>query len=205
MGADIPLDDNRAMFDRLLRMLDDHPELVGDVRFETTPTGIIAMSPADLAHGAIIRELRRQLDAGLGGNDTRGLDVNQDAGFVVAGLKKIPDLFVLDYDRHAPESDGYVQGVDGVWLFAEVTSPSTRAADLGLTHTAENPGKPWVYAEAGVPLYLVVDRKQARVLLYAEPGPGGYTPPTICPVGERLWLPHPFGFAVDTEAFKPHL
>ncbi|WP_436773482.1 hypothetical protein [Yinghuangia sp. YIM S09857] len=80
------------MFDRLLRMLDEHPELVGDVRFETTPTGIVAKSPADLAHGAVIRELRRQLETGLGDR----LDVNQDAGFVVAGLKKIPDLFVLD-------------------------------------------------------------------------------------------------------------
>ncbi|WP_436773483.1 Uma2 family endonuclease [Yinghuangia sp. YIM S09857] len=86
-----------------------------------------------------------------------------------------------------------------------MTSPSTRAADLGLAHTAANPGKPWVYAEAGVPLYLVVDRKDARVTLHAEPGPGGYAPPTVCSVGERLWLPKPFGFHLDTEPFKQHL
>lgn len=205
MAADIPAEDNRAMFDQLLRLLDEHPELTGDMRFETTPTGIIAISPADLAHGAVIGELRRQLEAGLSDRSDAAPDVNQDAGFVVAGLKKIPDLFVLDYDNHAPEADGYVQGVSGVWLFAEVTSPSTRAADLGLAHTAENPGKPWVYAEAGVPLYLVVDRKESRVLLYAEPGPGGYTPPTVCPVGAPLWLPKPFGFALETEPLRRFL
>ncbi|WTX00790.1 Uma2 family endonuclease (plasmid) [Streptomycetaceae bacterium NBC_01309] len=192
---------HQEMFDRILRHLDAHPELAGDVKFETTATGIVAMSPADLAHAAVVQSLRDQLHAGLTASGNPVMVAN-DAGFVTAGLKKIPDLFVIDYARHSPESGGYVQGVDGVWLFAEVTSPSTRDADLGLAHTAADPGKPWVYAEAGVPLYLVVDRKEARVLLYADPGPGGYPPPLIRPIGESLWLPQPFGFALDTEPLK---
>lgn len=191
-------DDTQEMFDRILRLIDEHPELTGDVKFETTPRGIVAMGPADAAHAMIIDSLRDQLKAGLGNR----IKVAESLGFVAAGLKKIPDLFVIDYDRLAPESDGFVQGTQGVWLFAEVTSPSTRAADLGLAHSAADPGKPWVYAEAGIPLYLVVDRKEGRVLLYSEPGPGGYPDPVIRSFGESLWLPQPFGFELETEPLK---
>lgn len=95
-------DDTQAMFDRILRLIDEHPEVTGDVKFETTPTGIVAMSPADIAHAAVVRSLRRQIEAGL---DSR-IMVAQDTGFVTAGLKKIPDLFVIDYDQHAAESGG---------------------------------------------------------------------------------------------------
>jgi hypothetical protein len=191
-------DDNQEMFDRILRHLDAHPGLAGDVAFETTPTGLVAKSPAGLAHAAAVGYVRGRLEAGLGGSVMAGAG----SGFATAGLKKIPDLFVIDYDRRSAEAGGYVQGVGGVLLFAEVTSPSTRAADLGLAHSAADPGKPWVYAEAGIPLYLVVDRKEARVLLYADPGPGGYPEPVIRVFGEPVWLPRPFGFALETEPLK---
>ncbi|GAA4981341.1 hypothetical protein GCM10023205_58200 [Yinghuangia aomiensis] len=47
---------------------------------------------------------------------------------------------------------------------------------------------------------LVADRKEGRVLLYSEPGPGGYADPV--PFGETVWLPKPFGFALATEPLK---
>lgn len=193
--------DNQEMFDRILQHLDAHRELAGDIDFETTPTAIVARNPGDLAHVWIVENLRAQLKTRLGPR----LLVATGPGFVTAGLKKIPDLVVIDYDQHAAESGGYLQGTQGVWLFAEVTSPSTRAADLGLAHSAADPGKPWVYAKAGVPLYLVVDRKEARVLLYAEPGLGGYPEPVIRPLGETVWLPEPFGFALETGPLKAYV
>lgn len=125
--------------------------------------------------------------------------VGNDAGFITAGQRKIPDLFVIDYAHHAGESDGYVQDTSGVLLFVEVTSRATRSADLGI---GTDPGKPRAYAVAGVPLYLVVDHAKGRILLYSEPKDGLYPEPVEHAVGEAVWLPRPFSCALDTEFMK---
>ncbi|MGR6999663.1 Uma2 family endonuclease [Yinghuangia aomiensis] len=187
------------MFARILRHLDEHPELTDDVRFESTPTGIVAISPADLAHGRVVDGLRRQLQDAVDRFPPGEVGVGNDAGFIAAGQRKIPDLFVIDYARHAGESDGYVQDTSGVLLFVEVTSRATRSADLGI---GADPGKPRAYAAAGVPLYLVVDRTKGRILLYSEPKASIYPEPVEYEVGESVWLPKPFSCALDTEFMK---
>lgn len=40
------------------------------------------------------------------------------------------------------------------------------------------------------------------MLLYSEPGPGGYGDPVVRTFGETLWLPKPFGFALETEPLE---
>ncbi|WP_345677310.1 Uma2 family endonuclease [Yinghuangia aomiensis] len=200
MSTHVPGSDvyKTEMFARILRHLDEHPELTDDVRFESTPTGIVAKSPADAAHGRVINGLRRQLLEAVSRFPSGELDVSNDAGFIVGGQRKIPDLFVIDYTRLADEANGYVQDVSGVLLFVEVTSPATRRTDLGIG----DPGKPGAYAAAGVPLYLVVDRAKARVLLFSQPTERVYPEPTEYEIGEAVWLPSPFSCTIDTEFMK---
>lgn len=187
---------------RILRVVDEHPELTDDIAFETTPHGIVAVSPERPEHGDIVAELLSQLRAGLDAKEATDVRVANEGGFVTAGYRKVPDLYVQHRESAAPFEHGYLQGVGGVWLFVEVTSPSTRAIDLGLTDPVVDPGKPATYAAAGVPLYLVIDRLKGRVLLYSEPTDGSYPAAAVYSVGEKVWLPKPFGFPLDTEPLK---
>jgi Uma2 family endonuclease len=83
-----------------------------------------------------------------------------------------------------------------VHLVVEVTSPSTRDQDY---HR-----KRQIYAEAGIPYYLIIDRQQRVCLLHRLPdsGPRAYGEPVArVPFGQALSLPEPLSFDVDTAQF----
>lgn len=80
----------------------------------------------------------------------------------------------------------------GVRLFVEVTSPSTREVDLGSLSRRDirGPGKPRLYGDADVPVYMIVDRKKAQVLVHSAPQAGlGHTVPTTTRIGGDVTLP----------------
>lgn len=57
------------------------------------------------------------------------------------------------------------------------------------------------YAEAGVPLYLLVDRDRREVVLFSQPGDGDYRADVRVPFGRPIDLPEPFSFTLETESF----
>jgi len=57
------------------------------------------------------------------------------------------------------------------------------------------------YAQAGIPLYLLVDREEKQVRLFADPAGRDYRRATSAPFGEKLDLPKPFGFTLDSAPF----
>lgn len=82
---------------------------------------------------------------------------------------------------------------DGIELVLEVTSSR---ADLDRNE------KRYAYAEAGIPLYLLVDRQRRKVTLFSHPAHGDYSRMSVVPFGYKLDLPMPFDFALDTAPFS---
>ncbi|MFG2112319.1 Uma2 family endonuclease [Streptomyces sp. NPDC048718] len=81
---------------------------------------------------------------------------------------------------------------DGVSMVLEVTS--TRAH-------RDRDTKRRCYARGGIPFYLLVDRDDSTVTLFAEPEDGDYRARQTVPFGKPLTLPDPFGFDLVTADF----
>src|ERR1700761_4003385 len=81
---------------------------------------------------------------------------------------------------------------DGVELVLEVTSSRP---DLDRNE------KRRAYAGAGIPLYLLVDRQERRVTLFSAPTHGDYSRTCAAIFGDKLELPKPFDFTLDTAPF----
>jgi Uma2 family endonuclease len=102
----------------------------------------------------------------------------------------IPDLWITP--RDAPDFDENEVFGHGALLVAEVVSRSSRKDD----HDA----KARAYAQAGVPLYLVIDpvAKPGAVTLFSDPHGDAYRRTDLAPAGQPLKLPEPFGLSLDT-------
>ncbi|MGH8880641.1 MAG: Uma2 family endonuclease, partial [Stackebrandtia sp.] len=57
------------------------------------------------------------------------------------------------------------------------------------------------YAEAGIPLYLLVDRDKRQVILFGEPDGGDYRASSAVEFGGKLRISEPFDLLLDTERF----
>ncbi|MGY1435641.1 Uma2 family endonuclease [Streptomyces reniochalinae] len=96
----------------------------------------------------------------------------------------------------SPWSRGYYLDVErfidgeALTLAAELTSSSTRNADWL--------DKLPVYARAGVTVYLVLDMQVHTASAFWEPTPQGYAERGVAKLGEKLRLPPPFDFDLDT-------
>jgi Uma2 family endonuclease len=102
----------------------------------------------------------------------------------------IPDLMVAP--AAAPRYDENELLAAGVLLVAEVVSPSSRRQDRETKNR--------VYAQGGVPLYLLIDKLAAppSVTLFTEPGEDGYRGRETAAAGQPLRLPDPFSLSLDT-------
>ncbi|RBL85608.1 Uma2 family endonuclease, partial [Streptomyces cavourensis] len=137
-----------------------------DSRFEIIGGTITATPLLNGPHADTLTTLTLALGAaGLHGKETRVL---QGIGLRLPGGPEdyaIPDLAVVDadYRDHPAENAAYDPAC--FRLVAEVTSGNHRN-DLRHKVTA--------YAQAKVPVYVIVDRKHGRVHVLTEPLPGGY-------------------------------
>ncbi|MFF2436748.1 Uma2 family endonuclease [Streptomyces sp. NPDC058107] len=100
----------------------------------------------------------------------------------------VPDIAVV------PAADAKGAGAllpDQTLLVVEVTTESNAETDRIVKRKR--------YAEYGAPLYLLVDRVERSVTLFAEPGRLGYTRVDgPHPFGTVLHLPGPFDLDLDT-------
>ncbi|WP_327066532.1 Uma2 family endonuclease [Kitasatospora sp. NBC_01250] len=62
--------------------------------------------------------------------------------------------------------------------------------------------KPRVYAVAGIPVYLLIDRDSCEVKVYSEPDGVRYENLQIVPFGKSVTLPDPVGITLETEPLK---
>ncbi|MFE5487179.1 Uma2 family endonuclease [Streptomyces sp. NPDC056527] len=156
--------------------------------------GIVTVSPQPSNnHNDIADEIHRALYTAV----PRDWGVYQTLGAAVpsrSGLY-IPDLAVVPKAVLRGEDGGFVPAA-GAELVVEITSVSNASHDR-LTKAAG-------YAQAGVPLYLLVDSFAPggpTVTLYGEPKDAVYRVLRAVKFGEELHLPAPFDLTLDTSAF----
>ncbi|MFJ5261300.1 Uma2 family endonuclease [Streptomyces sp. NPDC088387] len=168
--------------DQLARALPGHRVEILQGRLTATP-------PPDGSHALSLTKLGRALDRA--GIVEAGYEHVQGIGLWLPALPEdfaVPDLSVVDEDfRDAHVKKNYY-APNVFRLVVEVTS-SNWSDDL---HT-----KVECYAQAGIPAYLVVDRKHDEVLLYTEPADGKYPPPQRFERGGRVPVPESVGVTAE--------
>ncbi|WP_405008616.1 Uma2 family endonuclease [Kitasatospora purpeofusca] len=162
-------------------------QLVGH-RVEIIGGQITVTPPADGPHGEVLTDLMIPLwAAGLHGETSK---VVQAMGLWLPGGPSdyaVPDLSVVDadYKDHLIEHNSYDPAV--FRLVVEVTS-SNYMADVRI--------KPTVYADAGIPVYLIVDRRNLRVMVLTDPQDGEYRVHAVHHPGQSFALPESIGAPV---------
>jgi Uma2 family endonuclease len=93
---------------------------------------------------------------------------------------------------------GYFRGqkswadASGVLLVVEVTSGAEVDAEVDRVEKRD------AYAASGIPVYLLVDRHRGEAVVHWGPANGRYKHRSSAVFGEKLLLPEPFGFELDT-------
>ncbi|MEU5208074.1 Uma2 family endonuclease [Streptomyces sp. NPDC020742] len=157
--------------------------------------GVIVVTPPPAApHNRLAelvqRSLYRVLPKDWGLYQTQGLAHPQ------YGRLYIPDLVVIPYAVLDGLEGGNAAPLTAAELVVEVTSPSNASYD--------RINKAAAYAQAGVPLYLLVDRfgpGGPTVTLYGEPKDSVYRELEKVKFGEDVHLPAPFELTLDTGVF----
>ncbi|MCX4675175.1 Uma2 family endonuclease [Streptomyces sp. NBC_01433] len=154
--------------------------------------GVITVAPSpDGRHGHALTKLMRPFIAA-------GLDDGESA--IIQGIGvwlpsgphdyAIPDLSLVDedFDDHLAENSCYDPSV--FRLVAEVTSGNYQN-DLRIKVVA--------YAQAKIPVYVILDRKHSRIHVLTEPLAGGYDRHEVYAPGQEAPLPASIGAEVSLD------
>ncbi|EME99602.1 hypothetical protein H340_15476 [Streptomyces mobaraensis NBRC 13819 = DSM 40847] len=157
--------------------------------------GEIVVSPApDGDHEHVFSRLVRQIlrrsatDMDVSGN--KGLKLPR--GGLCPKNYAVPDATFASHRLNLYRGAPTWMDPDGVALVAEVTSTRSEHDRTAKRHC---------YARAGIPLFLLVDRDESTVTLFAEPTREDYAEIHSVPFGKSLPLPAPFDFDLDTTDF----
>ncbi|MFD3704769.1 Uma2 family endonuclease [Nocardia sp. NPDC058658] len=151
----------------------------GKLGFKTAPDG---------DHNRIINWLLlllMPLAPGLFLHQGQGLKINE-----YRDSRARPDEVVAPLDAFVGHGE-WAPSRDTV-MAVEVTSHDSD------TNKRDRVEKPTAYAEAGIPLYLLVDRDTAEIVLYSEPDGGRYQETRRYAFGRAVPLPDPISITVDT-------
>ncbi|MFQ3556855.1 Uma2 family endonuclease [Streptomyces gramineus] len=105
----------------------------------------------------------------------------------------------------APEAHfaGYGEWADpdGALMVVEITSYDSD------TDRRDRHEKPTAYGQAGIPLYLLIDRDSCTVAVHSGPDRqiGGYRTVQTAKFGESVILPAPMGIELDTEILNNYV
>ncbi|MFP8941260.1 Uma2 family endonuclease [Streptomyces fenghuangensis] len=175
----------------LLEEAEELSQRLPGYRVEIIGGEITVTPPADGHHGDALTDIMVPLlAAGLHGKESRVIQAVgvwlPDGPFDYA----VPDLAVVDadFDEHRAEHNCYAPAVFRMVL--EVTS-SNYGNDLKKKVTA--------YAIAGIPVYVIADRRNRRVHVLTEPEYGEYRVHAVRPPGESFTLPESVGAPVTLE------
>ncbi|MFD5328163.1 Uma2 family endonuclease [Streptomyces sp. NPDC127092] len=155
--------------------------LEGDVLVTPVGTGRHATTVSELVEQLWDEDRRRTSYTGV------GLALPDPAG----EGRVLPDLVLAP--RGGFRNQIVWQVPDAVLLVAEVTSALTVGRDRGQ--------KVRGYARARIPLYVLIDREAAEVVVRSEPVGDDYAHKSIHKLGTVVPLPEPLGLTIDTAQF----
>ncbi len=87
---------------------------------------------------------------------------------------------------------------DGILMAVEITA---RHPD---TNNRRRVDKPVGYAEAGIPVYLLIDRDNNTTTVFSRLKGGCYQQSPCYPWGETVEIPSPVNITLDTEKLKAY-
>ncbi|MFE7097838.1 Uma2 family endonuclease [Streptomyces erythrochromogenes] len=171
------IDPERALKYAIQHHSGDRTEIVEGVITNVTPSW---------DHERAAKLVRRQIEARVDELDcvegSGNLDLPGSANWYVPDIAVVPEELAHRGGALLP---------DQTLLIVEITSKSNAETDRVVKRRR--------YAEYGAPLYLLVDRMERSVTLFAEPGSLGYTKADgPHPFGTAVRLPEPFGIDLDT-------
>ncbi|MBO8194031.1 Uma2 family endonuclease [Streptomyces oryzae] len=146
-------------------------------------------------HGEIIKWVQRQCM-----QHRPELWLYPEQGLIVEAYRKgraRPDGLLAPDEYFAGR--GEWSDADGVLMAVEVTSHDHD------TDSRDRWEKPSAYAEAGIPVYLLIDRESGTVLVHSAPDGTRYCDTHIARFGQQVELPDPVGFRLDTAKFKDYV
>ncbi|MFB0630047.1 Uma2 family endonuclease [Streptomyces sp. AB3(2024)] len=154
-------------------------------RAEVLGEAIDVSAPAGRRPGILVDRLRKALEAPLAGG---GLVAHQGGNVIHRREGCVPDLFVGPEDLdEIPDEEGLGVDATRVPLVAEVVSPGADA------HRRDHIRKQRWYAQAGVPVYLVIDDfdGQGTVTVFSGPAPerAAYATKTTVAYGTPVVVP----------------
>jgi Uma2 family endonuclease len=151
--------------------------------------GQVTVSPtASRPHSRIVQRLQEALWERIQEHDWEW-HANLTLHVAATRERLVPDLWICPPD--APQFDENEVYGQGALLVAEVVSPTSQHRDLV--------EKARAYAQAGVPLYLVVDpcAAPAKLTLFSRPRDDAYRSRAEAVAGKALMLPDPFRIELD--------
>ncbi|QES49775.1 hypothetical protein DEJ50_20105 [Streptomyces venezuelae] len=187
--AEQPLGDRR-LIDEANRIMERLP----GYRVEIIGGQILVSPPADGAHARALTNLMRPFIAA--GLDDMEAEVLQAIGIWLPDGREdyaIPDLSIVDADFEDHHTENNCYDPVAFRLVLEVTS-SNYQTDLRTKVSA--------YANAKVPVYVIVDRKHNRLHVLTDPVQDKYDNYRVHAPGEVVTLPESIGAKVtlDVEA-----
>ncbi len=155
--------------------------------------GIVTLSPTPSnGHNRIAETVQRQLYSAIAADwgiyQTLAVAIPSRRGMYIPDLVVVPEAALIEDKNYVP--------ADAAELVVEVTSQSNASHDR-ITKAAG-------YAQAGIPLYLLIDRWAPggpTVTLYGEPSGDVYRTLMAGKFGEAVMLPAPFELSIETSPF----
>ncbi|MEU8797696.1 Uma2 family endonuclease [Spirillospora sp. NPDC048819] len=179
---------DHGLLDKFLAL--DTPE---GLRAELIDRKIVVSPPPGSRHERTIARINRQVML----HSATAFDFSGNMGLVLPGAGGLPEYVIPDgtfapLDLDVYDNDDSWSVADGIAMVVEVTS--SRAEP-------DRKAKRYGYARAGIPMYLLVDRDEDRVILFSQPDGKDYARTDQAPIGKGLVIPEPFGFELDTSDF----
>jgi Uma2 family endonuclease len=110
--------------------------------------------------------------------------------------RAITDGFLAPVDHF--RGHGNWSEADGALMAVEITSHDRD------TNQRDRIDKPIGYAEADIPVYLLIDRDNNTVTVFSEPKDGRYQQSPSYPWGATVEIPSPVDITLDTEKLRDY-
>ncbi|SDX06899.1 Endonuclease, Uma2 family (restriction endonuclease fold) [Amycolatopsis xylanica] len=161
---------------------------------EVCEGGITMVPPPGVDHNLIAGVVHRALLGAV----PREWGVYQTLGISVVGLRRlyVPDLVVMPVEA-LTRADLDPVPASSAKLVVEIVSPSNARVD--------RVEKLRAYAEASIPVYLMIDRFDEHgplVTVFSDPADGHYREIMAALFGSRIELPEPINLKLDTNDFR---